>query len=376
MTITGSTISGNSAVIGGGGIYNSSGTLTITGSSITNNSATGSFSSGGGINHGSDKEMTVTNTTISGNSAGFSGGGLYNSTGLATITGCTIANNSSGGSNGGSGGGIYQSSGKAMTIIGSTISGNRLNGSTFAYGGGLSNGGLATLINSTIVGNTVNGSGLNRGGGLYADSRSILVNCTVADNVVSGGTSNQGGGIYNGSQSNVRNTIIAGNSAATGPDVLNFSSPFTSQGHNLIGKGNDSTGFMNGVNNDQVGSIATPLDAMLAPLGNYGGPTQTMRPLIGSPAIDAGGPVSEIQQILISGFSGDYTLTFNGQTTGNLAWNASQVDVQTALEGLSNIEAGDVVVEGCCRVYTVFSGARWRTAISRKLRGLAVAVRA
>ena len=27
---------------------------------------------------------------------------------------------------------------------------------------------------------------------------------------------------------------------------------------------------------------------MLAPLGNYGGPTQTMPPLPGSPAIDAG----------------------------------------------------------------------------------------
>src|SRR5262249_40378690 len=33
---------------------------------------------------------------------------------------------------------------------------------------------------------------------------------------------------------------------------------------------------------------ATPLDPLLAPLGNYGGPTLTMALLPGSPAIDAG----------------------------------------------------------------------------------------
>ena len=79
------------------------------------------------------------------------------------------------------------------------------------------------------------------------------------------------------------NTIVAGNTATTsGPDA---SGTFASQGHNLIGKTDGSTGW---VGSDLTGTIAAPLNPLLAPLGNYGGPTQTMALLPGSPAIDAG----------------------------------------------------------------------------------------
>ena len=79
------------------------------------------------------------------------------------------------------------------------------------------------------------------------------------------------------------NTIVAGNTAATsGPDVFGT---VASQGHNLIGKTDGSTGW---VGSDLTGTSATPLDPLLAPLGDYGGPTQTMALLPGSPAIGAG----------------------------------------------------------------------------------------
>ena len=58
-----------------------------------------------------------------------------------------------------------------------------------------------------------------------------------------------------------------------------------SQGNNLIGETDGSSGW---VGSDLTGTIARPLDPLLAPLGNYGGPTQTMALLPGSPAIDAG----------------------------------------------------------------------------------------
>ncbi|GAG70644.1 unnamed protein product [marine sediment metagenome] len=60
LTITGSTISGNSATTSGGGIRNYKGTLTITGSTISGNSAT---TSGGGIlnDHGT---LTITSKII------------------------------------------------------------------------------------------------------------------------------------------------------------------------------------------------------------------------------------------------------------------------------------------------------------------------
>ena len=61
--------------------------------------------------------------------------------------------------------------------------------------------------------------------------------------------------------------------------------PLPPLGNNLIGKTDGSSGW---VSSDLTGTIASPLNPLLAPLGNYGGPTQTMALLPGSPAIDAG----------------------------------------------------------------------------------------
>jgi hypothetical protein len=47
-------------------------------------------------------------------------------------------------------------------------------------------------------------------------------------------------------------------------------------------------GFTNGINGDLVGTAAVPLDPLLGPLSDNGGPTWTHAPLPGSPAIGAG----------------------------------------------------------------------------------------
>jgi len=56
----------------------------------------------------------------------------------------------------------------------------------------------------------------------------------------------------------------------------------------LVGASDGSFGFTNGVNGDLVGSTNAPLDAVLGPLADNGGPTLTMALLHGSPALDAG----------------------------------------------------------------------------------------
>lgn len=57
------------------------------------------------------------------------------------------------------------------------------------------------------------------------------------------------------------------------------------------------------------------------------------------------GPQNEIQLVALSGTgSGTYTLTFDGQTTAPIAFDASAAVVQAALEALSNIGAGNVSV--------------------------------
>ena len=57
---------------------------------------------------------------------------------------------------------------------------------------------------------------------------------------------------------------------------------------------------------------------------------------------------AEVQTITITGTptGGTFTLTFDGQTTAGIAFNAAAAAVQSALEALSNLAPGDVTVTG------------------------------
>ena len=176
------------------------------------------------------------------------GGGIY-STGNLTLNRCIVTENSVAGP----GGGIYILGG-SVTMNGCTVSGNAANGNN---GGGISNpSGTLTLNQCTLAGNssTANGGGIafGAGGGTVAVNQSTL----------SGNSATSlGGGIYRvGGALTLSNSIVAGNTQASGNDI-NGAGTYT--GVNLT----------NGV-------------PLLAPLGNYGGPTATMPPLPGSPATD------------------------------------------------------------------------------------------
>ncbi|MFB7428788.1 hypothetical protein ACFC0K_36510 [Streptomyces hydrogenans] len=43
---------------------------------------------------------------------------------------------------------------------------------------------------------------------------------------------------------------------------------------------------------------------------------------------------------------GNFTITHSGQTTAAIAYNATAAAVQAALEALSNVNSGDIVVTG------------------------------
>ena len=243
----------------GDGILNS-GTLTLTNSTVSGNTAS---NEGGGIfNYGT---LTLTNSTVSGNTASRDGGGILN-TGTMTLTDSTVSGNIASGSFNAGGGGILNNS--TLTMINSTVNGN--------FGGGiLNNGGLLTLSNSTVSNNT--GSGFV--GGIVNIGTLSVSNSTIRGNTGVGGGS---GGIRNDSGTlTVTNTIIAGNTAATGPDCSG--SP-TSLGHNLIG---DASGCgYAAATGDLVGTGDAPIDPLLGPLADNGGPTKTHALLPGSPAID------------------------------------------------------------------------------------------
>jgi CSLREA domain-containing protein len=250
-TLTRTTVTRNRAPIGGG--IDNFGTLTLVTSRVSDNDALTGAGTGGGIaNPTSAGTIAITDSTITGNDASASGGGIFNQLGVVTIAGSTIDHN------------------------------------TALAGGGLFNAGRATLTNSTVSGNSAtNGGGIQVSGSTA--STVTLVNTTVTRNTVEG----EGGGLrITAGVANLKHTILAGNvdtSTVTGvrPDCA---AAVTSQGHNLIGDGTGCTGVVHGVNGDQVGTGASPIDPQLSPLADHGGPTLTHGLVIGGPAIDAGNP--------------------------------------------------------------------------------------
>ena len=249
----------------GGGIYNN-GTLTLTNCTLSGNFA---YDFGGGIDN--EGTLTLNNCTLLGNSAtgpDADGGGIGND-GTMTLNQCTLSGNSA--TNYGGGGGIYNDGTLSMNQC--TLSGN----SSLLSGGGICNqfAPLLTLNQCTLSGNIVFRDG-NGGGGIFNEYGTLTLNqCTLSGN----SAPELGGGIFNFDEGTamITNTIVGGNS---GGDIFNRDTIIYG-GSNLVQVVvNDEGGFT-------LGPALTGAPN-LAPLGNYGGPTQTMPPLPGSPAIGAG----------------------------------------------------------------------------------------
>ncbi len=266
----------NAKEILGGGLYNQTGgTVSITNCAFSGNRAT--VTAGGAIFN--DGLMTLTNTVLIVNSASGRGDGIHNGTnGNLTLTDSTVSFNGDSMQPSGTGGGGISNDG-TLTVNRSTIYGNLTGGN----GGGIFTlFGTVNLTNSTV---SFNSAFAGNGGGIYSDNGGTvtITNCTITD----GNQGMTGGGIYHGSGTmNLRNTIVAGNTGTnSAPDVFgNYNAP----AYNLIGKSNGASGFTNGVNGNIVGTIAMPVDPLLAPIADNGGATQTYALMSGSPAANKG----------------------------------------------------------------------------------------
>ena len=258
LTISASTITGNSA-LNGGAIINQ-GTSLIVKNSIISNNTTAGF--GGGINNYNGGTISISNSTISGNSATNGGGGIINTNSNLTITDSVFTGNLSTTSNGA--GVLNTNSNSFLTISGSTFTNN-----TARNGGALFNNGNATINSSTLSGN-INAV---KGAGIYNDITGILTitNSTISNNASTG----NGGGIFNqGSSLNISKSTISGNSSAAngggvsnnsaGPVTISYSTISTNSAVNGGGifnlgtsltisnstiSGNSSSGFGGGINN-------------------------------------------------------------------------------------------------------------------------------
>ena len=193
LSISGVTVSGAQTTGSGGGFFNS-GTLTITNSTISGNTI--NSGSGGGIRN--TGTLTVSNSTISGNTANMAGGGGISNTnaGILTVTNSTISGNSAG--NGG--GGIVNGLGSTLTVINSTISGNTAN----TNGGGIYNRATATVSNSTLSGNSA-----STGGGIHNNNATLSIANTIIANSTSGGDYAGGGPVNLISPSTAANNLVS-----------------------------------------------------------------------------------------------------------------------------------------------------------------------
>jgi hypothetical protein len=304
VTVTNSTVSGNRALQGsGGGVYG--GSVTVKGSTISGNSASGV---GGGLFSGAAKygPLQVSGSTISGNTASSGGGGIAVTAGKyaadSDIVNSTITQNNSDFFGAGIDVAGGQNTGDSLDITHTTISRNGNTSSSTLHGGGLS---LTGTMRGTfrLTDSTISGNGADRGGGVNIgvggttqqrqDATLEFNNSTIAANRAT----TSGGGIYlsyygNGSGGYksdtipLTSTVVAGNAAPSGGD-LDRSDQSTSGGFDLSFSMVQAPGDA-ALTQTPAGSGIVGGDARLNPLGNNGGPTETMLPDVLSPLVDKG----------------------------------------------------------------------------------------
>jgi autotransporter-associated beta strand protein len=272
ITLDASAVSGGVTIDGGSGnnrlfTVNSGQTVALKGLFLTSGDI-GQGSDGGGAiyNNGS---LALTLCTLAGNSATGSGGGAIINFGTLTLAQCTLVNNSTT-----NGGGAIDNRG-ALALTQCTLTDN-----SATNGGALSGGG--TLTNCTLVDNMASGIG----GAVDVDGPVTLRHCTVVGNSAGGTLSGRGVHVGNGQVLALENSIVSGNTGAGGGADIYNRGTVNASGTNIV-----RTAIINAGASSSLTGAATIayVDPLLAGLGSHGGPTQTMPPMLGSPAIDQAG---------------------------------------------------------------------------------------
>ena len=207
--ISGGSVDQNTSGSSGGGAYiedvtNAGDSATLSNVDISSNTATGTA---GGLyvqndNDSNNNPVTLTNTTINDNTATAEGGGLYvqndgSSGGTFTMTGGSVSSNTSGDS----GGGIYdQNDGTSNTATFSGVVVNSNTSPTNAGGIYVQNDGTQTT--TTFTGGSIDdnsasySSASGEGGGVYVQNDGDPSTATFTGGSISGNSAYEGGGVY------------------------------------------------------------------------------------------------------------------------------------------------------------------------------------
>lgn len=246
VTLNNSTISSNVATQNGGGLYINSSTFNSNGGLFTDNVSHSSVNGGGAV-YSTGSTITISSSSFIGNSADLNGGAVCGWTNSnITLTGIVGESNSAY-----SGGFGYATAGATITINGNSIIG----GDTVAKGNTSVNGGGALYVSGTGIINASyttfnNNSSSNAGGGtLYVkDGGTMNVsNCSISN---SNGTYGGAMTIYGGT-ANVENSTFSYNTCTGfgGAIYIRESTGYTTS----VEFGNCS--FVNNTSPDSAGAI-------------------------------------------------------------------------------------------------------------------------
>ena len=265
---------------------------------LVGDDATRTFVDGGGgdriFDVASGVAVTVRELTLRNGVAWGGGGGAIRNRGELTVERSVLAGNTGHRSfpagEPAVGGAIASLDNGELTIRASAL----LDNQAVTNGGALFVTGETTLANVTVHGNHAD----QAGGGIYvtAAARARFNNLTIADNVAA----TQGGGLFAelnpfiGISPLLTNSIVVRNTATAGADCAGD----WETGYDVVGDVAGCNGPSAAIRHDTIVG-GGPVDFVLDPLQNAGGPTP-VRPLrratqpldVNSPAIDAGSPVA------------------------------------------------------------------------------------
>jgi hypothetical protein len=303
LTLNNSSVTRNSQTLGsedeglgGGGVVNVLGTVTLNSSQVSNNTAHGFV--GGGIANGdyfgfsgTSSVLTLNNSQVNGNTADGNGGGIQNLLGTVTLNSSQVNGNTSlngGGIASGNGNGGIPPGTSHLVLSKSQVNGNTAtaapgegppiaaggianggdavlnssqvdnNTTSFTGGAGIVNHGTMTLNKSEVNGNTAAGTGLLASGGGIINAQGppgavgsaiLTLNNSMVNNNTAGGV---GGGIANGvplpggpipivgGPVTLNHSQVTGNTAARGGGIFNFGGTVTLSATSVTGNNPDN----------------------------------------------------------------------------------------------------------------------------------------
>ena len=140
-------------------------------SNLTLSGSNGLTGSGGAVLN-SGGTLTLTNSTVSGNSTTGSGGGGLSNTGTLTLINSTVSGNNTAG---GPGGGILNTGGGTLSLTNSTVSGNTASSGGVMEGGGIYNlSGTVNVRNTIIAGNSATTAGPDISGSFTSQGNNLI----------------------------------------------------------------------------------------------------------------------------------------------------------------------------------------------------------